>query len=200
MSDLETLRHEVQRLSLELEALQTRRVRRSAMVFGLGSLCVLASLVAFAAPYDCNTGGLGRGLTCFRPNEPAVANDINGNFYTLSAALDAGEMNAGLQAARLSSLETRMTSLEGAKRIASGHANYPNPSCAGTGNPCRIDLPANFFGAAPQCTLTMQATDTSGYQEHMVIKDVFATYFLVWEGQYYNAGATMVFDWICVGR
>jgi len=77
--------------------------------------------------------------------------------------------------------------------------NFTNGSCGKVStDPCIIDISAGNFTTAPNCTISMKATDGSGYTENMVIKGIATTQLQIWEGQYYDDGTTMRVYWICV--
>ena len=88
--------------------------------------------------------------------------------------------------------------LNGLKMYA-GANTFANGSCGTVADPCVVNISGGGFSAAPACTISIVASDASGYTENMVIKSITTTALNLWKGNYQNEGTTMVVQWICVG-
>jgi len=111
--------------------------------------------------------------------------------------------NGGALAQQLATLTSRLvtaeTKLASMPKVFRGNAFFVGGTCSSVSAPCSIDITAAGFQAAPECVLTMNNQDGTGYTEHMTIKGITATAILVWKGQFTDAGTTMVVHYLCVG-
>lgn len=205
--DLQSLHAEV--VSLRREVRRARRARTTLAVTAIALVSGWA-LVAYGAPYACSSGALPRGLVCFNPNAPAIANDLNGNFKTLSDALTTVEGTVATQGTTLSghtttlgTLDTRLKAVEAstapllARKFQSGQATFTIACGVAPTVPCSI--PLTGFTQTPVCTISMIAQDNSGYKEVMLIQSTSASALLLWRGNYNLSGTTAVVNYSCVG-
>jgi hypothetical protein len=85
-------------------------------------------------------------------------------------------------------------------RMASGGFSFASGSCGATSaTACSIDISSGSFSSAPNCTITMNNPDGSGYTERMVIQSITSTALKVWKGNFADGGTTMSGRWICIG-
>lgn len=101
-----------------------------------------------------------------------------------------------ISASDINGLQNQLKNLP---KVYGGEFGFTSGNCTNpTTEACSISLVGGNFTEAPNCTLSMKASDTSGYHEHMVIATVSKTELRIWRGNYYNSGTTMHGDFTCV--